>query len=39
MGIWWMSRDELNEAIPPVYACWVGVQLLRYLKDSPGYDR
>jgi DNA (cytosine-5)-methyltransferase 1 len=34
MGIWWMSRDELNEAIPPAYAYWVGVQLILHLKGS-----
>jgi hypothetical protein len=33
MGIWWMSRDELDEAIPPAYAYWIGGQLTRHLKD------
>lgn len=30
MGIDWMSRDELCEAIPPAYTKWVGEQLLTY---------
>ena len=28
MGIWWMTRDQLNEAIPPAYAEHVGLQLM-----------
>lgn len=28
MGIDWMNRDELCEAIPPVYTRWIGKQLL-----------
>ena len=28
MGISWMTRDELNEAIPPAYTEWIGRQLL-----------
>lgn len=28
MGIDWMTRDELREAIPPSYAEWIGRQLL-----------
>ena len=28
MGIWWMARDQLNEAIPPAYAEHAGLQLM-----------
>ena len=28
MGIWWMTRDQLNEAIPPAYAEHVGLQFM-----------
>ena len=28
MGIPWMTKKEINEAIPPAYARWVGQQLL-----------
>jgi DNA (cytosine-5)-methyltransferase 1 len=31
MGIPWMSRDELSQAIPPAYSEFVGSQLLRAL--------
>ncbi len=31
MGITWMSRDELREAIPPAYTEFIGLQLLCYL--------
>lgn len=27
MGIDWMTKDELNEAIPPAYTEWIGAQL------------
>lgn len=30
MGIEWMNRDELAEAIPPVYTEWIGTQLLAF---------
>lgn len=34
MGIDWMSRDELTQAIPPAYTEWIGRQLLsRLLED------
>lgn len=29
MGIDWMTRDELKEAIPPAYTEWIGRQLLQ----------
>jgi len=32
MGIGWMSRDELAQAIPPAYTKWVGTQLLAHLE-------
>lgn len=31
MGARWMTKNELNEAIPPAYARFVGGQLLRHL--------
>jgi C-5 cytosine-specific DNA methylase len=34
MGIDWMTKDEINESIPPAYAQCVGRQLLRQM--SPG---
>lgn len=32
MGIDWMIRDELAEAIPPIYTRWIGERLLEILK-------
>jgi DNA (cytosine-5)-methyltransferase 1 len=29
MGIDWMTRKELSQAIPPVYTEWIGGQLIR----------
>lgn len=29
MGIDWMTRNELSEAIPPAYTEWIGKQLIR----------
>ena len=34
MGIWWMTRDQLNEAIPPAYAEHVGRQLMAALTGE-----
>lgn len=31
MGIDWMTRGELAEAIPPAYTAFIGAQLMRYL--------
>ncbi len=31
MGIAWMKKSELNEAIPPAYTCLIGRQLLAYV--------
>ena len=28
MGIWWMTTDELNEAIPPAYTEYIGAHIL-----------
>jgi len=33
MGIDWMTRDELNEAIPPAYTEFIGRQLLAAVRD------
>ena len=32
MGIDWMTRDELAQAIPPAYTELIGAQLLAHLK-------
>lgn len=32
MGIDWMTREELSEAIPPVYTEWIGRQLIETLR-------
>ena len=32
MGIDWMTKSELNEAIPPSYTQLIGEQLLSYLQ-------
>ncbi len=34
MGIDWMSRHELSEAVPPAYTKWVGQQLLAMTAPS-----
>lgn len=34
MGIDWMSKGEINEAIPPAYTKFVGKQLLRHLSNA-----
>lgn len=31
MGIDWMTRAELSQAIPPAYTLWIGKQLMKYL--------
>ncbi len=34
MGISWMTKNELNEAIPPAYTQFLGEQLVGYLSTS-----
>ena len=34
MGIDWMTRDELAQAIPPAYTEWIGKQLLAQLEAA-----
>jgi DNA (cytosine-5)-methyltransferase 1 len=33
MGIDWMTKNELNEAIPPVYTRFIGKQMLAHMAD------
>jgi DNA (cytosine-5)-methyltransferase 1 len=33
MGINWMNKGEINEAIPPAYTQYIGDQLLRHLES------
>ena len=32
MGIDWMNRDELAQAVPPAYSEWIGKQLLSVVE-------
>lgn len=34
MGIDWMTKGEINEAIPPAYTEFVGKQLMQYLAEA-----
>jgi DNA (cytosine-5)-methyltransferase 1 len=34
MGIDWMNREELAQAVPPVYTEWIGAQLLAHLDGA-----
>ncbi len=34
MGISWMSKGEINEAIPPAYTEFIGRQLMKHLADA-----
>lgn len=34
MGIDWMTRAELSQAIPPAYTEWIGRQLMTALQRS-----
>jgi len=34
MRIDWMTKNELNEAIPPAYTQWIGQQLLAHLSAA-----
>lgn len=34
MGVDWMTREELNEAIPPAYTEWIGRQLLSSIETA-----
>lgn len=34
MGIDWMTREELNQAIPPVYSYWWGQRLRKYIEST-----
>ena len=36
MGIDWMNKSELNEAIPPAYTEYLGGQLVAYLSQNTG---
>lgn len=35
MGIDWMNRNELSQAIPPAYTEFIGKQLLRFMENNP----
>ncbi|GAI23806.1 unnamed protein product, partial [marine sediment metagenome] len=33
MDIDWMTKDELTEAVPPIYAEFLGKQLIEYIES------
>jgi len=35
MGIDWMTRDELTQAIPPAYTQWIGERLAEHIASEP----
>jgi DNA (cytosine-5)-methyltransferase 1 len=39
MGIAWMTRDELAQAIPPAYTRWLGARLVGHLDAVGGAQR
>lgn len=39
MGIDWMTRDELSQAIPPAYTQWLGTQIITRLRPNTTYSR
>ena len=39
MGIHWMTRDELSEAVPPAYTEYIGWELRDYFRKCAEYDR
>ena len=39
MGIDWMNRDELSQAIPPAYTEWIGAQLLSVIGNTNAASR
>lgn len=34
MGIQWMTKNELNESIPPAYTKYLGTQIRKYIKST-----
>lgn len=36
MGVDWMVRDDLSQAIPPAFTKFVGLQLLKFLENAKG---
>jgi DNA (cytosine-5)-methyltransferase 1 len=34
MGIDWMTKEEMSQAIPPAYTEWIGKQLMQVLSEQ-----
>lgn len=34
MGVDWMNKTEITQAIPPAYTEWIGRQLIQYVKED-----
>lgn len=39
MGIGWMTKDEMNQAVPPAYTEWIGRRLMEHIRSNVNAPR